>query len=346
MNQNIEELDTIEFKEEIAQRLELDFEKDIFDLIDETSNIIDEKRKILDLYTNKNIELCELDTTGLENIKEIKCYYVSIRDKEDYDEYTYIIFDDLEKARKYYNDFLLVKTLEDWNKSPYNYFESFCKPGDIVSQDIIDYFTNSVPPVTNYNNFVQAGEPYDGRLDPEDFNYKNTYTTFEKENGQWIYRGNCFKNKNKDTSNLVDDFEVRNNIEDYKTGYLLLQDNNVVAFLRKNGWEIDIEAIGETKIIDKNGNNVELDGEKLAELIKNETLDDKYDVIGDTVLQVHLYKQNKEGDYEYHSYTWESFDGIEEIGTDFKDIMKYMEETLDYYTKNEREIEEEEENVQ
>lgn len=198
MNQNIEELDTIEFKEEIAQRLELDFEKDIFDLIDETSSIIDEKRKILNLYTNKNIELCELDTSGLQNIKEIKCYYVSIRDKEDYDEYTYIIFDELEKARKYFNNYIDIKTLKGWNESEYNYFEDFCKPGDMVSQDIIDYFINSYPPITDYEDFVQAGEPYDTMMDPEDNKFKSRYTTFEKEDGIWIYKGNCFKNKNYD----------------------------------------------------------------------------------------------------------------------------------------------------
>lgn len=160
MNNSINELDLIEFKEEIAHKLELDFNRDIFDLIAEVEDIIAEKKQILEYDDRQHITLNKLNTSNLENIKAIECFYISIRDNNDYDNYLNIIFDDYDKARQYFDNYISIKTLDDWNKSKYNYFEDFVKPGDKVSQDIVDYFSNSVSPITFKNDFVQAGEPY------------------------------------------------------------------------------------------------------------------------------------------------------------------------------------------
>ena len=198
MNNDIEILDIIEFKEEIAHKLELDFNKDIFDLMVEVENIIAEKRQVLEYNYNKNIILSKLDTSDIENVKSIECYYISVRDNDNHDNYLHTIFDDYNRAKVYFDNYISTKTLDDWHNSEFNYFDDFCKPGDNVSQDIIDYFINSYPPITNYENFVQGGEPYDAMMDPEDNKFKSRYTTFKKENGIWIYKGNCFKNKDYD----------------------------------------------------------------------------------------------------------------------------------------------------
>lgn len=88
--------------------------------------------------------------------------------------------------------------MTDWHNSKTTYFDDFFKAGDLVSEDIVNDFLNSVPPVTHYETFIQAGEPYGARFDSEDNKWKETYTTFEREAAHWIYKGNCFKNKNID----------------------------------------------------------------------------------------------------------------------------------------------------
>lgn len=100
-----------------------------------------------------------------------------------------------------------TKTLDEWKKSTDEIFADFCKPGDIVNQDIINYFINSLPPICIGENFVQAGGVFVHILDKGDNLFKPTYTTFEKEDGKWVYKGNCFARKNVDMtyadSNLI-----------------------------------------------------------------------------------------------------------------------------------------------
>lgn len=213
MNKDVEILDYLDFRCEIAQRLDMDFEQDIFDLQDEANNIVNEKREILEFCKDKLISLNKLKTNDLENVKNIECYYIEIRDIDDYDEYTYAVFDTYQIAKDYYDKLIKPKTMEDWNKSKENYFNDFCKPGDIVSRDIVDYFINSLPPVTFRENFVQAGEPYSHRIDPEDKICKATYITFEKGKENWIYKGNCFKNKNYDMTYDAEEKEETEDLE-------------------------------------------------------------------------------------------------------------------------------------
>jgi len=213
MNKDVEILDYLDFRCEIAHRLEMDFEKDIFDLQDEANNIVNEKREILEFCKDKLVSLNRLNTKDLEKVKNLECFYIEIRDMNDYDECTYIIFDTLCSAKNYYDKFTKPKTMEDWHNSTANYFEKFCKPGDIVDRDIVDYFVNSLPPVTYREHFVQAGEPYSHRIDPEDKICKATYTTFEKGEEYWIYRGNCFKDKNINMTYYSEDREETEGLE-------------------------------------------------------------------------------------------------------------------------------------
>lgn len=91
-----------------------------------------------------------------------------------------------------------IKKLEDWKKSNAKSFDDFFKAGDIVGEDVVNYFSDIVPPITFYDDFIQIGEPYDEKIDFEDNKWKNIYATFEKEGKYWIYKGNCFRNKNVD----------------------------------------------------------------------------------------------------------------------------------------------------
>lgn len=92
-----------------------------------------------------------------------------------------------------------VKTLDGWHKSGLPTFEYYCKVGDAVAEDIVDYFANCVPPVTFRYGLLQAGEPFSHEPD-ENGHYRATYTTFsrtgEKDDAGrsiWLYNGCCFK---------------------------------------------------------------------------------------------------------------------------------------------------------
>ncbi len=183
------ELDENEFKGEIASIFKLDLERDLFDIQEDVFNIL-QNREILELEENKDITLNKL------KIEETTCFYIS--KKETDEEYSFRVFDNYDNAKNEYDLYVKTKTMIDWHNSKAICFEDFCKPGDIVGKDIVNEFLNSVPPITHYETFIQAGEPYGTRFDSEDNKWKETYTTFEKEAVHWIYKGNCFKNKNID----------------------------------------------------------------------------------------------------------------------------------------------------
>lgn len=183
------ELDENDFKGEIASIFKLDLERDLFDIQEDVFNIL-QNREVLEIEEEKDITLNKL------KIEETTCFYIS--KKENNDEYSFRIFDNYDKAKSEYDLYVKTKTMKDWHNSNATYSDDFFKAGDIVSEDIVNDFLNSVPPITHYETFIQAGEPYGERLDTEDNKWKETYTTFEKEAAHWIYKGNCFKNKNID----------------------------------------------------------------------------------------------------------------------------------------------------
>lgn len=92
-----------------------------------------------------------------------------------------------------------VKSLDGWHKSGLHSWEEYCKPGELVMEDIVDQFVNSVPPTTLRSGYVQAGEAYDCQPDGDGV-WRDTYTTFTYHGKDgagrslWLYNGHCFKN--------------------------------------------------------------------------------------------------------------------------------------------------------
>lgn len=105
-----------------------------------------------------------------------------------------------------------VKSLDGWHKSGLRTYEEYCKPGELVTEDIVDEFANSVPPKTFKNGFVQAGEAYSTQPD-ENGAWRDTYTTFTYHGTDsagrslWLHNGYCFAGQ---TNNMV---EVKTRLE-------------------------------------------------------------------------------------------------------------------------------------
>lgn len=105
-----------------------------------------------------------------------------------------------------------VKSLDGWHKSGLRTWEEYCKPGELVTEDIVDEFANSVPPKTFKNGFVQTGEAYSTQPD-ENGVWRDTYTTFtyhgkdDAGRSLWLHNGYCFVGQ---TNNRV---EVKTSLE-------------------------------------------------------------------------------------------------------------------------------------
>lgn len=91
-----------------------------------------------------------------------------------------------------------IKTLKEWyeftertgNGSIYHYLNK----GDIVSEDIIDYFLDILPPRSLSYNFLQVGEPYSHVYDISHC-LRPTFMTFAKHDGAWKFYGHCYANE-------------------------------------------------------------------------------------------------------------------------------------------------------
>lgn len=99
-----------------------------------------------------------------------------------------------------------VKSMDGWHKSGLHSWEDYCKPGELVTEDVVDNFVNSVPPTTLRSGYVQAGEAYDSQPDGDGI-WRDTYVTFtyhgkdDAGRSLWLHNGYCFKNG---TDNRVD----------------------------------------------------------------------------------------------------------------------------------------------
>lgn len=80
-----------------------------------------------------------------------------------------------------------MKTYRGWLESDANTIEEYLNVGDIVDEEMYLHFLNIMPPLIDLSNLLQTAEPYDF------VGGKATYLTFEKVDGQWTYRGNCYK---------------------------------------------------------------------------------------------------------------------------------------------------------
>lgn len=76
-----------------------------------------------------------------------------------------------------------LKTYQSWHGS----LSEYLQPGDMVDEEMADYFLTVMPPVTYTSSMIQMGDPYshiDGRA---------TYYTLVREDNRWIFIGVCFR---------------------------------------------------------------------------------------------------------------------------------------------------------
>ena len=76
-----------------------------------------------------------------------------------------------------------IKTLKQWEKSGKD-LDEFLSPGDWISEDLLRYISDVVPPCYCSRNFVQGGDPY--RSEGNIFFYDTVYIT---EDNQYLYLG-------------------------------------------------------------------------------------------------------------------------------------------------------------
>ena len=88
-----------------------------------------------------------------------------------------------------------MKTLKGWNefaeRTGNGSWDYYAKVGDVVSEDITDYFMDIMPPRVMSYGYLQVGEPYSHIYDL-DRRLRPTFATFAKCDGVWRYYGHCF----------------------------------------------------------------------------------------------------------------------------------------------------------
>ena len=88
-----------------------------------------------------------------------------------------------------------IKTLNGWtdfaDRTGRTGIYDYLRKGDIVEENLVDYFMNVMPPRAMSYGYLQVGEPYSHVYDI-DRRLKATYMTFAECDGKWRYYGNCF----------------------------------------------------------------------------------------------------------------------------------------------------------
>lgn len=134
----------------------------------------------------------------------------------------------LQAERKKITEGEEVKSLDGWHKSGLHSWEDYCKPGELVTEDVVDEFANSVPPISFRSGYVQAGEAYSSEPDGDGI-WRDTYTTFtyhgkdDAGRSLWLHNGYCFKNGTDNKASVETSLErqieaVRGEIEKRRAG--------------------------------------------------------------------------------------------------------------------------------
>ncbi len=76
-----------------------------------------------------------------------------------------------------------MKTFAQWKNSGL-FLNVFLQIGDAVDDEMVDYFIEVLPPACMSCRCIQIGEPFDHTIEG-----KPTFSTLEKQNGQWVYMG-------------------------------------------------------------------------------------------------------------------------------------------------------------
>ena len=80
-----------------------------------------------------------------------------------------------------------MKTYSAWGESRQS-LDHFLLIGDVVDEEMADYFINVLPPVSMSGHLIQIGEPVN------DVAGRPTYATLRRDStGQWVYAGNCHR---------------------------------------------------------------------------------------------------------------------------------------------------------
>lgn len=84
------------------------------------------------------------------------------------------------------------KSQQSWHDSGLGQFGEYFRVGDEVTEELVDYFMDLLPPAYMGYGMLQVGEPYSHENDPDTGKWRATYTTFVKSEGKWRYVGECF----------------------------------------------------------------------------------------------------------------------------------------------------------
>ena len=105
-----------------------------------------------------------------------------------------------------------IKSIQEWerfaneHKGENTDWDTYCKPGDLVNEEVYNYFLDILPPRTMNKVMLQVGEPHSTMKNPETGKYQNTYATFvsfgtfSKYGNLYQYKGNCFVGQTQDMS--------------------------------------------------------------------------------------------------------------------------------------------------
>lgn len=78
-----------------------------------------------------------------------------------------------------------IYTLQEWDFSKN-------KPGDKVTNEVVQYYMDMLPPAYYSSSLAQIGEPYSMRIDPDTGKTRSTYATFKGNGNGWTFCGHCF----------------------------------------------------------------------------------------------------------------------------------------------------------
>ncbi len=123
-----------------------------------------------------------------------------------------------------------IKTMAGWHefaeKSQDGSWDKYCKPGDLVDEEVYDYFLDVLPPRSMERGYLQVGEPYSSAFNPETGKWQQTYSTFQRvRKDVWMYLGNCFPGGTWEPEALRFDgildflkktYRIRNAIQDHR----------------------------------------------------------------------------------------------------------------------------------
>lgn len=96
-----------------------------------------------------------------------------------------------------------IKTLDKWKEyvsyTNKNSIYQYLRVGDVVSEDIVEYFLGSLPSKDKSFVYRQVTKIYDYAYDSHR-KLRPIFMTFVKCNGCWRYYGNCFAYESIDRS--------------------------------------------------------------------------------------------------------------------------------------------------